>query len=204
VNLVGTRSYDEVIERVRARAAETPPGEWVSGRGWDQNDWPEQQFPALGAIPTVQCTCGASTGTQRRQRAGARAAGVGRHPIRPADGSSAGRMTPAGVLVIVASVWPHPGTIGRRRRACSSPGHCAPWADWRHDAGRRVTREARACSLPVTSGCASMPCGARRNDAGGTGTALEPGRSSTTHLAARTVKLVADALGSRSAALLEP
>ncbi len=45
VDLVGTRSYAEVIERVRAAAAETPPGDWIQGRGWDQNDWPEKAFP---------------------------------------------------------------------------------------------------------------------------------------------------------------
>ena len=46
VDLVGTASYEEVIERVRARAAAQPPGSWVNGRGWDQNDWPEKEFPS--------------------------------------------------------------------------------------------------------------------------------------------------------------
>ena len=45
VDLVGTRSYDEVIERVRQRAAQLPAGSWVLGRGWDQNDWPDTRFP---------------------------------------------------------------------------------------------------------------------------------------------------------------
>ncbi len=45
VDLVGTASYAEVIERVRARARQLPPGSWVRGRGWDQNDWPVQEFP---------------------------------------------------------------------------------------------------------------------------------------------------------------
>jgi predicted amidohydrolase YtcJ len=40
VVLTGTASYDEVVARVRAAAAELPPGSWVVGRGWDQNDWP--------------------------------------------------------------------------------------------------------------------------------------------------------------------
>lgn len=43
VDLVGTRSYAEVIERVRTAAARRPKGSWVLGRGWDQNDWPEGQ-----------------------------------------------------------------------------------------------------------------------------------------------------------------
>jgi len=50
VDLVGTRSYEAVIERVAARARSTPPGQWVLGRGWDQNDWPEQVFPHHEAL----------------------------------------------------------------------------------------------------------------------------------------------------------
>ncbi len=50
VDLVGTLSYEEVIERVRERAAETPVGSWVQGRGWDQNDWPETAFPHHTAL----------------------------------------------------------------------------------------------------------------------------------------------------------
>ena len=45
VDLVGTVSYDEVIERVRSAAAEAPAGEWIQGRGWDQNDWEVKGFP---------------------------------------------------------------------------------------------------------------------------------------------------------------
>ena len=46
VNLVGTRSYDEVIARVAARAREVPAGTWILGRGWDQNDWGDTRFPS--------------------------------------------------------------------------------------------------------------------------------------------------------------
>src|SRR5216684_4001630 len=43
VNLVGSSSYDEVISRVKERAAHATPGEWILGRGWDQNRWPSKQ-----------------------------------------------------------------------------------------------------------------------------------------------------------------
>jgi predicted amidohydrolase YtcJ len=46
VDLRGTSSYEEVIARVRQRAAMAKAGEWVLGRGWDQNDWPDRQWPA--------------------------------------------------------------------------------------------------------------------------------------------------------------
>lgn len=50
VDLVGTRSYEEVIERVAARAREAPAGSWIVGRGWDQNDWPDTRFPHHEAL----------------------------------------------------------------------------------------------------------------------------------------------------------
>ena len=50
VNLVGTRSYDEVIARVVERARTTPKGEWIVGRGWDQNDWGNTAFPTHEAL----------------------------------------------------------------------------------------------------------------------------------------------------------
>lgn len=44
VNLVGTASWDEVVERT-AKFAEQNPDGWLLGRGWDQNDWPVKEFP---------------------------------------------------------------------------------------------------------------------------------------------------------------
>jgi predicted amidohydrolase YtcJ len=44
VNLVDTKSWDEVIERTKKFAGENPNG-WLLGRGWDQNDWPVKEFP---------------------------------------------------------------------------------------------------------------------------------------------------------------
>jgi predicted amidohydrolase YtcJ len=45
VDLRGTSSYEEVVGRVRRRLASARPGEWIVGRGWDQNDWAEKVFP---------------------------------------------------------------------------------------------------------------------------------------------------------------
>jgi predicted amidohydrolase YtcJ len=39
VDLVGTGSYAEVIAKVAQKASTMPKGSWVTGRGWDQNDW---------------------------------------------------------------------------------------------------------------------------------------------------------------------
>ena len=44
VNLMGTTSWAEAIEKVKTFAAENKEG-WITGRGWDQNDWTEKEFP---------------------------------------------------------------------------------------------------------------------------------------------------------------
>lgn len=44
VNLQGTRSYEEVQERVMQFQARNPSN-FIYGRGWDQNDWETKEFP---------------------------------------------------------------------------------------------------------------------------------------------------------------
>lgn len=44
VDLTGTKSWKEAVERVKAFAIENPNG-WLTGRGWDQNDWEIKNFP---------------------------------------------------------------------------------------------------------------------------------------------------------------
>lgn len=50
VDLMETRSYEEVIARVVERARTTPKGEWILGRGWDQNDWGDTRWPLHEAL----------------------------------------------------------------------------------------------------------------------------------------------------------
>ncbi|TND00868.1 MAG: Amidohydrolase 3, partial [Bacteroidetes bacterium] len=44
VDLVGTKSFDDVLARVE-EFAKRADGEWIVGRGWDQNDWDQKKFP---------------------------------------------------------------------------------------------------------------------------------------------------------------
>jgi predicted amidohydrolase YtcJ len=44
-NLVGTTSWEEIIEKLKVFAAENKEG-WLIGRGWDQNDWTLKEFPS--------------------------------------------------------------------------------------------------------------------------------------------------------------
>jgi predicted amidohydrolase YtcJ len=48
--LEGTTSKADVVARLQAFARELPPGEWLLGRGWDQNDWPDKRFPTAADL----------------------------------------------------------------------------------------------------------------------------------------------------------
>lgn len=43
-DLVGTKSWEEVLSRL-SEFAKTSNSEWITGRGWDQNDWENKEFP---------------------------------------------------------------------------------------------------------------------------------------------------------------
>jgi len=52
VDLVGTESFDEVVERVVAFQKENP-SEFIYGRGWDQNDWELKEFPNKAKLDSL-------------------------------------------------------------------------------------------------------------------------------------------------------
>lgn len=43
-DLRNTNSWQEVLDKL-SEFAKTHPDGWLTGRGWDQNDWPDKQFP---------------------------------------------------------------------------------------------------------------------------------------------------------------
>ncbi|MFQ5708438.1 MAG: amidohydrolase [bacterium] len=45
LNLDGTRSLQELLDQVAAEVKKTPKGQWVTGRGWIEEDWPSKKFP---------------------------------------------------------------------------------------------------------------------------------------------------------------
>jgi len=44
VNLLGTNSFEEVIDKVD-KFSKANDSHWITGRGWDQNDWEIKKFP---------------------------------------------------------------------------------------------------------------------------------------------------------------
>jgi predicted amidohydrolase YtcJ len=50
VSVRGLASEAETAQAMAAAAATRPAGEWLIGRGWDQNRWPGQQFPTKASL----------------------------------------------------------------------------------------------------------------------------------------------------------
>jgi len=53
VNLFGTKTWDEVVNRVSEFIKLHPERSWILGRGWDQNDWPTKDFPTSKLLDSL-------------------------------------------------------------------------------------------------------------------------------------------------------
>ena len=53
VNLYGTLSWRETVDRVAKFIQAHPEKEWIGGRGWDQNEWPDKAFPQAGLLDSL-------------------------------------------------------------------------------------------------------------------------------------------------------
>lgn len=49
VNLVGTTSWEQILEKLQTFSKENPTG-WILGEGWDQNDWENKNYPDLASL----------------------------------------------------------------------------------------------------------------------------------------------------------
>ncbi len=54
LDLVDTKSLAEIKQKVARAVLKAPAGQWILGRGWDQNDWPESTgFPRAEDLDEV-------------------------------------------------------------------------------------------------------------------------------------------------------
>ncbi len=60
LNLMGTSSYEQVVDKVRAAVEESEPGEWILGRGWHQSKWSQISGMEVKGFPTHQMLSEAS------------------------------------------------------------------------------------------------------------------------------------------------
>lgn len=220
VDLVGTRSLDQVVAHIRASAADAPQGEWILGRGWDQNDWPVKEFPtsasldaAVGDRPVwVRRIDGhaalASTAAMRAARITAATPDPpGGKIVRDASGKPTGVFVDA-AMDLVEPLIPPPSRTERRSRILEATNAiAAKGLTGVHDAG--VDQDTiQLMREMVDSGELRIRIYAMLGDDEellrywlGRGPLVDYGNL----LTVRSVKLYADgALGSRGAALLAP
>lgn len=53
IDLVGCRDMHQALERVAIAARSGKPDQWLTGRGWNQADWPDGQFPTAADLDDV-------------------------------------------------------------------------------------------------------------------------------------------------------
>jgi len=53
INLQGVNDPREVVQKLRERVAETPPGEWIDGWGWDDGAWKEQMTAVSRELSSI-------------------------------------------------------------------------------------------------------------------------------------------------------
>jgi predicted amidohydrolase YtcJ len=220
VDLTGTESYEAVIARVKQRAATAQPGEWIVGRGWDQNDWPVQEFPTFAAldaaVPDHPVFLTRVDGHAALANSAAmRAAGITAATKDPAGGKIVrdANGNPTGVFIdaatdLVENAMPTPSVQQRKARVLAAAQNIAANGLTEiHDAG--ITAETiTAVQQLIDEGRFPIRVYAMLGD----NAALldqwfrdKPLIDYGGRLTVRAVKLYADgALGSRGAALLAP
>lgn len=220
VDLVDTTSYDDVIARVKQRAATAAPGEWILGRGWDQNDWPVKEFPTAAALDAAVADHPVwleriDGHASLANSAAMRAAGVtaatkdpaGGRIVRDASGNPTGVFIDAATSVIDGTV-PAPSFAQRKARILAAANAIAAQGlTEMHDAGadddtiRAVRELIDEKRFPIRVYIMLGDNEALLNKWFAQGPLMSYGG----RLTVRSVKMYADgALGSRGAALLAP
>ncbi len=221
LDLVGTRSLDEIVERVAERAGELPAGAWIEGRGWDQNDWADTRMPhhrALSdAAPDHPAVLGRVDGHALLANAKAmEIAGITRETPDPEGGRILrdANGEPTGVFVdeaesLIEDHIPEGTRDERIERILLAIDHLLGWGVTSiHDAGvgrsnidlyEELARQGRYTIrnyVMISSTDTTLDHYLERGPQVGL---------YDNHLTIRTIKITADgALGSRGAALLEP
>ena len=227
VNVAGSTSYGEVIERVKSWSRDVKPGQWILGRGWDQNRWTSKEFPIHDALslafPNNPVVITRVDGHAMLANAKAmQLAGVSATTTDPEGGRiirlSSG--SPSGVFVdnaqnLIGRAIPAPTKGGTRRAILAAIAECNRWGlTGVHDAGEDAETIGIYEEL-AKAGNYNLRNYVMLSDPGEPGMPpalgnpyLRRGPQSALydgHLWVRAIKLYADgALGSRGAALLAP
>jgi hypothetical protein len=218
LNLEGSASLAEAMQRLKARAAETPKSQLINGRGWIETHWPEARFPTrqdLDAVaPDNPVILGRSDGHALvANTAALKLAGITRDTAAPFGGQilkdKAGE--PTGMLVDSAmelawKIIPQP-TVEERAKAFRAAFKVYSSYGWtglhymsaEYDDTLMLEDFANKGELPLRVYDAVTPEGAWKLIKEG------PRQAADGRVITRTLKFYMDgALGSRGAALLAP
>jgi predicted amidohydrolase YtcJ len=227
VNVAGATSYEEVIDRVKTWAKNVKPGDWILGRGWDQNRWPTKEFPTHEALsrafPNNPVVLERIDG--HADLANAKAMELARITAATPE-PSGGRIlklasgAPSGVFIdnaagLIERAIPASTRADTRKAILAAIAECNRWGlTGIHDPGESpqtvsIYEElARAKDLNLRSYVMLSDPGEPGSAAAHANPYLQRGPQSALydgHLWIRAIKLYADgALGSRGAALLAP
>lgn len=220
VDLTAAPTFDEIVRRVREAAAKLPAGTWVAGRGWDQNLWPDQEFPTHGAlsaaVPDHPVWLARVDGHAALVNAKAmEILGIGPDVQDPSGGRFLrdGEGRPTGVMIdnamdVVAGKLPAATVQDKERELRAASRHCLELGlttvtDMGVGAAEiaAYTNLLKAGELPIRSALFLGDDEQLLASWFRSGPQVDP----TSRLLIRGVKLYADgALGSRGAALIEP
>ena len=219
IDLMGTRSPEQILELVTAGAAKFAADAWVEGRGWDQNDWEIVKYPDRGMLDKI-----IPDRPVFLRRIDGHAAWANSEALRRADitkdtpDPAGGEILrdelgePTGILIdnaidLVFKVIPEVGPEETRRRIKMAADHCvALGLTGVHEAGvnwdraqvYRAMAEAGELDLRVYAMYNDDPVTLEKAFAEG------PVFTGDGMLTIRSIKLYADgALGSRGAMLLD-
>jgi predicted amidohydrolase YtcJ len=221
LDLVGAQSLDEALARVRERTQAAPAGEWVLGRGWDQNDWPDKAFPTAAALDSasgdhpVYLTRVDGHAGWANSRALAVAGITAQTPdppggriLRDSQGAATGVLVDAAQALVRRQIPPPTREVRKRRLAAGLAAAAAAGLTSVHDAGVDAETVALYKELlgeaPLPTRVYVMIRGPEEFLALGPALKPEVGLGDG-QLTVRAIKVVADgALGSRGAWLLAP
>ena len=214
-DLVGTASFEEVIEKVKAHHEKFPEAFWIEGRGWDQNDWEIKEFPAKEkldeAFPDNPVYLTRIDGHAALANSKAlELAGIDAKTKVEGGDVILKKGKPTGILIdnamtLVSSIIPDPSDEELASVLKAAQENCfAVGLTGVHDAGLG-TREIRVIDSLQKSGELQMPMYVMLTPTKeNVSTYVENGPYATDRLNVRSVKLYADgALGSRGAKMIE-
>jgi predicted amidohydrolase YtcJ len=220
LDLVGATSLEQALARVAEAAKKAPAGEWLQGRGWDQNDWPEKRFPTAadldrvaGGRPVFLVRVdghAAWASSEALVRAGISAKTTdpeGGRILRDAAGEPTGVLVDKAMALVTAFI-PEPSREVRKRRLAAGMKACArAGLTSVHDAGVQLGVVGLYKELLAEGAMPVRVYVMLRADEfldGGAFLTPEIGLGDG-RLTVRSIKVVADgALGSRGALLLAP